>query len=187
MSLPALPPAALPAVVLFSSEEGEHARRFLGLPMGLWEILNLVLFLSVLVYFVARPMAAAFRRRQQEIEERRRQAVEQREKVQKLSDEIRERTARLEREIEEIRRQGVAEGESARAELAARADEEAARAGRDAQEEIERRLEAAREELRRAAADLTASAAEGILSRELTDADRRRLLAESVEKMKAAR
>lgn len=187
MSLPALSPAALSAALLFSSEQGEHARSFLGLPMTVWQILNFVLFLGVLVYFVAKPMAAAFRKRQVDIEERRGQAEKQRADVDRLSAEIRARTAKLEREIEEIRRQAVSEGESARAELAARADEEAARAGRDAQEEIERRLAAAREELQRAAADLTASAAEGILSREITDADRERLLTESVEKMKATR
>ncbi len=48
-------------------------------------------------------------------------------------------------------------------------------------------MAAAREDLKRAAADLTASAAEGMLSREINDADRQRLLAESVEKMKASR
>jgi F0F1-type ATP synthase membrane subunit b/b' len=46
---------------------------------------------------------------------------------------------------------------------------------------------AARERLRRAAADLTASSAEGILAREINDDDRRRLLSESVEQMKASR
>ncbi len=172
---------------LLSSEEGGHAGSFLGLPLSVWQVLNLVLFLAVLIYFVARPMSAAFRKRQDEIEERRRQAEKQRAEVDRLSADIRERTAKLEREIEEIRKQGVIEGQAARAELAARADEEVVRVGREAKEEIERRMAAAREELRRAAADLTASAAEGILSREIDDADRQRLFSESVEKMKASR
>jgi F0F1-type ATP synthase membrane subunit b/b' len=107
--------------------------------------------------------------------------------VERLSADIRERTAKLEREIEEIRKQGVVEGQAARAELAARADEEVARVGREAQDEIDRRMGAARERLRRAAADLTASSAEGILAREINDDDRRRLLSESVEQMKASR
>jgi F-type H+-transporting ATPase subunit b len=172
---------------LLSSEEGGHAGAFLGLPLTLWQVLNLVLFLAVLIYFVAKPMSAAFRKRQDEIEERRRQAEKQRADVDRLSADIQERAAKLEREIEEIRKQGIIEGQAARAELAARADEEAARAGREAREEIDRRVAAAREQLRRTAADLTASAAEGILTREINDADRQRLLAESVEKMKAAR
>jgi F-type H+-transporting ATPase subunit b len=187
VTLLAPPFTALPAALLFSTEEGEHASSFLGLPLTVWQVLNLVLFLAVLLYFVAKPMSAAFRKRQEEIEERRRQAEKQRGDVDRLSADIRERTAKLEREIEEIRKQGIVEGQAARAELAARADEEVARAGREAKDEIDRRVAAAREDLKRAAADLTASAAEGILSREINDADRQRLLAESVEKMKASR
>ena len=57
---------------------------------------------------------------------------------------------------------------------------------REAQEEIARRLTAAKSELSRAASELTASAAREILSGEITGEDRQRLLAESVEKMKAA-
>jgi F-type H+-transporting ATPase subunit b len=184
--LPGLPSAVLPAVLFFSSEEGEHASRFLGIPMWIWQILNLVLFAAVLVYFVAKPLAAAFRKRQQEIEERRQQADKQRGEVERLSDEIRERTAKLEREIDEIRRQGVAEGERARAELAARADEEAARAGKDAQEEIARRLAEAKVELQKTAAALTAERSVEILSREITDEDRRRLLEDGVARLKQA-
>ena len=177
----------LPAVLLIPEGEGEHAARFLGVPLWIWQILNLVLFFAVLLYFIARPMAEVFRKRQQEIEERRREAEKQRASVQQLSSEIRERTARLEREIEEVRRQGLAEGESARTALSERAREEAARVLKDSQEEIARRLADAKEELRQAAADLTAAAATEIVSREITDEDRRRLLSESVQKMKAAR
>lgn len=187
MSLRVLLAAALPRLLFSSPEEAEHAaRKFLGVPMTIWELVNLVLFLAVLVYFVARPMTAAFRKRQAEIEERRKEAEKQRAQVQTLAAEIRERTARIERDIEEIRKQGLAEGESAKAELAARADQEAARVGREAQEEIGRRLSEAKTELRRTAAGLTAKQAEEILSREITDEDRRRLLVDGVERLRHA-
>ncbi len=42
----------------------EHAATFLGLPMWLWQIANLVLFFGLLAYFVGRPLAQAFRKRQ---------------------------------------------------------------------------------------------------------------------------
>ena len=187
MTLSLLPATALLTALLSSSEEEGHASSWLGLPINVWQALNLILFIAVLVYFVAKPMSAAFRKRQEEVEARRREAEKQKASVERLSADIRERTAKLEREIEEIRKQGVVEGQAARAELAARADEEVLRVGREAQDEIDRRMGAAREDLRRAAADLTASAAEGILAREITDADRQRLLTESVEQMKASR
>lgn len=180
-------PAAFPALLLFSEEGGEHAAKFLGLPLWIWQILNLVLFFAVLLYVVARPMAEGFRKRQREIEQRRREAEKQRSEVRTLSSEIRERTAKLEREIEEVRKEGLAEGESARVALAERATEEAARVGRQAQEEIDRRLLAAKAELRQAASQLTGSAAGEMLSREITAEDRQRLLFESVERMKATR
>jgi F-type H+-transporting ATPase subunit b len=179
--------AASPAVLWLSEETAEHAAKFLGLPLWVWQILNLVLFFAVLLYFVARPMAEAFRRRQLEVEERRQQTEKQRGEVQKLSAEIRDRTARLEREIEEIRREGLAEGQRAQAALLERANQEAERIRKDSQEEIERRLLAAKAELRRAAADLTASAAKDLVSREMTAEDRQRLLSESVERMKEVR
>lgn len=187
MSLSILPSAVFPAALLFSSEEGEHAGAFLGISLTVWQALNLVLFLAVLIYFVARPMSAAFRKRQDEIEARRKEMEKQRSHVEQLSSEIRQRTAKLEREIDEIRKQGITEGQAARAELAARADEEVARVGRAAKDEIDRRVAAAREDLQQAAADLTASTAEGILAREINDGDRQRLLSESVETLKASR
>jgi len=176
---------ALGAAVLLL-QEGEHATGFLGIPTWAWQLANLVLFLAVLLYFVARPMSEGFRRRQMEVEERRAAAEKHRAEVQHLSDEIRERTSRLEREMEEIRRDGVREGESVRAELQQRARDEAARVEARAGEEIDRRLAEAKAELRREAAALTARQAEEILSRSITDEDRGRLVRDSVERLKDA-
>jgi F0F1-type ATP synthase membrane subunit b/b' len=178
--------AALAAVLLVS-EEGHEASTWLGLPLWIWQIVNLVGFFAVLIYFVAKPMGAMFRQRQVEIEQRRLEAEKQRAAVDRLSLDIRERTAKVEREIEEIRRQGRADGEDARKALTARAGEEAESIKKDAAEEIDRRVAAARSQLQQAAADLTAKAATEILSREITPADRERLLADGVSGLKGAR
>ncbi len=169
------------------SEEAEHAGKFLGLPLWIWQLLNLALFIVLLYKLIARPLTEAFRKRQAEIENRRKEAEKQRAQVQQLASDLRERTAKVEREIAEIRKQGLLDGEEARAALAARADEEAERIRKDAGEEIERRLADAKAELRRTAADLTAAAASETLAREITPADRQRLLAESVATLKDAR
>lgn len=166
------------------SEEGHGAEKFLGLPMWIWQILNLGLFFVVLFYFVAKPLGQAFRNRQLEIERRRLEAEKQRASVEALARDIRERTAKVEREIEEIRKQGRADGEEARKSLAARAEEEAVRIRKDAEEEIERRVVAARDELRRTAADVAGKTAAEILSREITAADRERLLDDGVSRLR---
>ena len=167
-------------------QEGEHAQGLLGIPTWVWQLANLVLFLVVLLYFVARPMSEGFRKRQMEVEERRAAAEKHRAEVQRLSDEIRQRTSRLESEMEEIRKDGVREGEALRAELQQRARDEAARVETRAGEEIERRLAEAKAELRREAAALTAKQAEEILTRSITDEDRGRLVRDSVDRLKDA-
>ncbi|HTR02093.1 MAG TPA: ATP synthase F0 subunit B [Thermoanaerobaculia bacterium] len=177
--------AASPALLRLS-EEAEEAAKLWGLPIWVWQFLNLALFLGVLLYFIAKPLATAFRQRQEEIERRRLEAEKRRESVDRLAADIRERASRIEREIEEIRRQGKADGEEARRSLGERAIAEAERIREQAVEEVERRFAAARAQLRQQAAELTTDAAGKILSREITPADRERLLADGVSRLKDA-
>jgi F-type H+-transporting ATPase subunit b len=171
------------STALALAAQAEHAETFLGLPMWTWQLANLIAFLGALVYFVARPLAQAFGRRQQAVEERILQARKRREEAARLETEIHERLARLDQDLAEVRARGLAEGENARAALIRKADEEAERVRREAELEIARRLAFAREELRRTAADLTASAALARLSSEITDDDRRRLLDEALSNL----
>jgi F0F1-type ATP synthase membrane subunit b/b' len=178
----------LPApLALLAGEGAEHAGKLLGIPQWIWQLANLALFIAVLVYFIARPLTEAFRKRQIEVEKRLQEARERRAEAARFESQIRERMERLEQEIEEIRRQGLAEGESARSALDLRAKEEAERIRKESEDEIERRIAAAKEELRLTAAGLMASAARDIVSREITEEDRRRLLSESVSRLKEAR
>jgi ATP synthase F0 subunit b len=192
VSSSALPPATAPFALRFSgaapgrlllagaAEEAGHAATFLGIPLWIWQVANLLLFLGLLLYFLARPLAAAFRQRQLEVEERLKEARSRREQAARLEAQVHERLERLTRELAEIHARGIAEGEAERIALAERADREAERVRREAEEEIGRRLESAREELRRAAAELTGTAARELLSRQITEEDRKRLLEESV-------
>ena len=163
--------------------EGEHEAGPLGIPTWIWQLANLVGFFALLLYFVARPLTEAFRKRQLEVEERAKEARARREQAARLESEIHARLARLDQELAEIKARGAAEGEAARAELMAQADTEAERVRRDAESEIARRLALAKEELRKSAADLTAQAARELLEAQMTPEDRRRLLEESVRRV----
>ena len=165
----------------------EEAAAFLGLPLWIWQVANLALFFALLAYFVARPLAQAFRKRQEEVAARGREAQRLRAEAERLTAEIHERLSRLDSELSETQARGSAEGEAERAALVARADGEAERVKRESIEEIERRLAAAHEALRQAAADLVASSAREILAREITEDDRRRLLEEGVARLEATR
>jgi F-type H+-transporting ATPase subunit b len=175
-------PAVFP-LLLLAQEAEEHASRFLGLPLWIWQLANLVLFLGVLLYFVARPLAAMFRQRQLEVEKRLTEAKALREEAVQLGVQVKERLSRLDQEIEEIRSRGRADGETERAALTERADREVERVRKEAEEEIGRRLAAAKQELRKTAADLTAGVAHDMLAAQITDDDRRRLLDESVARL----
>jgi F0F1-type ATP synthase membrane subunit b/b' len=164
-------------------EAQEHASTFLGLPLWIWQLVNLAAFLAVLLYFVARPLAAMFRNRQLAVEERLREAKALRAEAARLGAEVHERMARLDSEIEEIRARGVAEGEAERGALSEKADREVERVRRESEQEIGRHLAAARLELRRTAADLTSGAAREALSAQITDEDRRRLLQEGLSQL----
>jgi len=165
-------------------ETGEHAAAGpLGIPVVVWQAVNLIGFLAALFFFVARPMTKLFRQRQLEVERRVLEAQEQRAEAARLEAEIHERMARLDREIAEILARGVAEGEAARADLIRRAEHDAENVRREAEEEIARRLEAARQDLKRAAAELTAAAARDQVASQITEEDRRRLLAEGIARL----
>jgi F-type H+-transporting ATPase subunit b len=174
--------AALP-LSLLAQETEEHASTFLGLPLWLWQLANLVAFLGVLLYFVARPLAAMFRSRQLAVEERLREAKELRAEAARLGAEVHERMARLDQEIAEVRARGLAEGEAERVALSEKADREVERVRREAEEEIGRRLAAAKQDLRRVAAGLTSATAREMLASQITDDDRRRLLEEGVTRL----
>ena len=161
----------------------EEAAGFLGLPMWIWQLANLAAFLGVLGYFVARPLAQAFRRRQQAVEDRIVDARWKREEAARLETEIHERMAQLDRDMADVHARGLAEGEAARNDLVQKADEEAERVRVEAEQEIARRLAFAKEQLKRAAADLTSSVAIERLSAEITDEDRSRLLEEAVGRL----
>jgi F-type H+-transporting ATPase subunit b len=175
-------PAVLPLTLLARQAE-EHAANFLGLPLWLWQLANLALFLGVLLYFVARPMAAMFRQRQLDVEKRLAEAKALREEAAQLGAQVKERMSRLDGEIAEIRARGHADGETEQAALAERADREVERVRKEAEQEISRRLVSAKAELRKTAADLTAGVAHEMLAAQITDDDRRRLLDESVARL----
>lgn len=174
--------AALP-LSLLAQEAEEHATTFLGLPLWLWQLVNLAAFLAVLLYFVARPLASMFRSRQLAVEARLREAKELRAEAARLGAEVHERMARLDQEIAEVRARGLAEGEAERVALSEKADREVERVRREAEEEIGRRLAVAKQDLRRVAADLTSATAREMLSSQITDDDRRRLLEEGVSRL----
>ena len=164
----------------WAAEEAEAPQKFLGLPVDLWKLANLLLILGLLVYFLGKPFNTHFRKRREDLDDAIDRAAAERDRALALAAEMTARLASLEKEIAEIRARGVQEGENEkRAQLEAAA-REAELLRRNAADEIERRLAAAKTDLARAAADLAADRAREVLAGAVTEEDRRRLLDESV-------
>jgi len=176
--------AAAPA---WAAEEEEVAQKFLGLPVEIWKLANLVLILGVLVYFLGRPFSQHFRKRRGDLDEAIDRAAAEREKAVALAAEMTARLASLEKEIAEIRRRGAEEGEREKRAQIAAAAREAETLRRNAAAEIDHRLAAAKADLAQAAAALAADRARDVIASSITDDDRRRLLEESVRGVAGAR
>jgi F-type H+-transporting ATPase subunit b len=180
--LPYLTTAALllASAPAWAAEEEEVAQRFLGLPVELWKLVNLLLILGLLVYFLGKPFNTHFRKRREDLDDAIDRASAEREKALALAAEMTARLASLEKEIAEIRARGSREGESEKRAQIDAAAREAETLRKNAADEIDRRLASAKKDLASAAAALAAERARDVIAGAVTEEDRRRLLDESV-------
>lgn len=171
--------AALPAL---AATEGPTT--FLGLPTALWKLLNLLAFVGLLVYLLAKPMRGFFRAREESVRRQLAEAAQQRERAAQLESEMARRVASLEGEIRALRERLRQEGERERRLLEQQGEADAARLLAQLDDEAKRRVEEARVGLAREAADVAADLAREIIEKELTPADRERIFARTLERLR---
>lgn len=183
------------ALLVFSPEAegpggGHETQSFLGLPMILWQAVNLVLFVGLLVYLVKKPLVDFFGERRRSVEEALRKADESRLQAETLSREVEQRLLHLETEVTEIRAQAVREAEREKNALLAQAESDAEKVLARATAELDSRVRAARAELTAYAGDLAIDAATAMLKKTVTAEDQRRMLEDgfaAMGKMQARR
>ena len=164
-----------------SGGEGAHeAATFLGLPINLWQGVNLVLFIALLVWVLRKPVAGFLGGRTEEVEKTLKKAEEDRAKAAALLAEVEARVARLDGELVEIRDRARREAEEEQTALLKAADEDATRIVERARGELDARVRAARKELTAYAGDLAVGVARDILARAVTADDEVRLRTEGV-------
>ncbi|MBS1107293.1 MAG: ATPase [Deltaproteobacteria bacterium] len=169
-----------PALARASDESGAHESSLL------WHAINLALVVGVLGYFARTPIRTYMAERRQNIEAgieaARRELSEAESRLVACND----RVASLDREIEEIRRTVHAQAENERERLLADARVAAERIHRDAHAAVEQESRRAREDLRNEAVEMAVRLAGDLLKRQVTDADRARLVDEFVERVEAS-
>ena len=171
------------AVPALAAPEKEAPSSFLGLPVWLWKTANLLLFASLLVYLLAKPMSRFFHTRREEIARQIADAARQREEAVRMKAEMASRVAALQGEITALRDRLRADGERERDALTRQGEAEAARLLAQLDHEAERRVAEARGTLAGEAAEIIADMAQELLERELTPADRERIFTRTLERL----
>ena len=99
IALARLLPLAAPAL---AAEGHEAAATFLGQPLWIWQLINLVVFLGLLVWLLKKPVGAFFGDRRREVEETLRKAEENRKRAEELVVQIEGRLAKLDVDLAAI-------------------------------------------------------------------------------------
>ncbi len=157
-----------------------------GLKAFVWPALNLVILIAILVYFARKPLQAYFEKRRSEIQGELQSAADQLTTAEAAYAKWQRRMIDLESELDEIRATSQQRAEAERERIIADARATADRIRRDATAAVELELRRAREILREEATQLAIDLASERLSREVTDADRDRLVDEFIDLIASA-
>ena len=151
-----------------------------GLQNFVWPAVNLVILLAVLVYFARKPLQAYFDKRRSDISDELQSSADELATAESTYAKWQRRMIVLDGELDEIRAMSRQRAEAERERIIGDARATAERIQRDATTAIELELRRAREALREEAAQLAIELAGERLSREVTDADRDRLVDEFI-------
>jgi F-type H+-transporting ATPase subunit b len=151
------------------------------------KLVNLLLFVGLMFYFLRRPIVTAFQGRQEGIRHELMRAEEERVAAEARLEEVEGRLARLDAEVEAIRANAQREAaeESRRVERATEAEIRKIR--EQARREIESAAKAARAELRRFTAEQSVKLAEEMIRRDIRPEDDAHLAREYVEELGGVR
>jgi F-type H+-transporting ATPase subunit b len=170
-----------------AAEGGHHERTYFGIPGWILKLANLIAFLGFLGYLLAKPIKKALADRRQVIGGQLTEAEARRRKSDQLATDIQARLSQIEGEVDSILQRARAEGEKQKQEIVAAAEGEAQKIMTAAQSQVDARLKAAREELTAYARQLATERAHTLIANNMTDEDRRRLFAESVQKIEGVK
>jgi len=155
----------------------------LGVPDQVWLFLNLAAFLFLLYWFVGRPIGRFLDSRKESIARELQEAERKIDEAEKLRTQVVQRLDQVESEISELKERAERDGHAEAERIQEQSAEEEKRFLRRVDEEITRRQQETRTALAHETAALTTQLARELLDREITDADRQRVLERSLEAM----
>lgn len=149
-------------------------------------LINLLLFVGLMYFFLRRPLGEAFRARREGIRRDLLRAEEERSAAVAKLKEVEGRLARLDAEVEAIRAQTQREAAEERERIEHATEEEVRKIREQARREIESAAKAARAELRAYTAEQSVRLAEELIRKEIRPEDDAHLLSEYVEELGGA-
>lgn len=167
------------------AEGHEAAKTFLGVPIVVWQLANLVTFLGLLWYFLKKPVAEFFGNRRADVAKALAKAEEDRRRAEALAAELSGRLATIETELAKLRDGAKKDAEAEHAALLAQSEADAARLVARASGDVENRVRAARAELAAYAGDLAVGLARELLEKNVTPEDETRLAKEGLARLSA--
>jgi F-type H+-transporting ATPase subunit b len=151
------------------------------------KLVNLLLFVGLMFYFLRRPIVEAFRGRQGSIRSELMRAEEERAAAEARLQEVEGRLARLDVEVEAIRANAQKEAAEERARVERATEAEVRKIREQARREIESAAKAARAELRTFTAEQSVKLAEEMIRRDIRPEDDAHLAREYVEELGGVR
>ncbi|MBW2274025.1 MAG: F0F1 ATP synthase subunit B [Deltaproteobacteria bacterium] len=148
-----------------------------------WQAVNLVTVLAVIIYLARKPVAAFFSDRRTGIKSDIDGAAELLQQAETQYTEWQRKLIDLTGEMDEIREGARQRAEDERDQILAEARDTADRIRRDAVAAVDQELRRARAELRQEAADLAVDFADKLLQESVNDGDRDRLLDEFITRV----
>ena len=167
---------ATPGFAQAAGEGGSEVRNFL------WSVFNLALLLAAIAYFARKPIRDYFAARRRQVGGELDAAAELLRQAEARLAEWQSRVDRLDAALADIRETARRRSER----ILAQAHATAERIRQDAGAAVERELSRARERLREEAAALAVELASGILEKQVTAADRKRLVDDFIARVEQA-
>ena len=167
---------------------GEHEEpKFLGLPAWIFKLINMLLFIGALGYFIGGPIKKALADRGEGIRRDADDARARRAKADQVASDIQARLKQLEEEVVSIHERAKVDAEKQKRELIAAAEAEAEKILASARAEVDNRLKHARHELTEYAGQLASDRAEAILRERITEQDQKKIFRDSLHAVEEVR
>ncbi|MBW1973496.1 MAG: F0F1 ATP synthase subunit B [Deltaproteobacteria bacterium] len=172
-----------PTSALATPEAAGHGGGYLK--EMVFKIINFIILVGILAYFMRKPVKKALKERKENIEIALEEAKRAKEDAERKYQEYEERIKEVDREIEEIKRSAKEEGEMEKERIIAQANDMAKKLKKQAEWMSEQELKQAKAKIRKEVTQATIELAEKLLVQNISKEDQKRLVKEYVEKMGA--